>query len=146
MKFSWSVLAGIFIWNLKKQLPVVFYKKAVLKNFVMSRGRNHLCWSLFLIKLQAFRTAAQVLSWEYCEVFKNSCFEHARALLLNLCFCDYSFKNDKQVNNSHKNTFFRPVTVFKRHWQRCFPVSFEKCFKATFLQNTCELLLHHPLH
>ena len=31
----------------------VFYKKAVLKNFL----RKHLCWSLLLIKMQAYRPA-----------------------------------------------------------------------------------------
>ena len=32
----------------------VFFKRGVLKNFANIRGK-HLCWSLFLIKLQAFR-------------------------------------------------------------------------------------------
>ena len=34
----------------------MFYKKAVLKNFAIFTGKQ-LCWSLFLIKLQAFRLA-----------------------------------------------------------------------------------------
>ena len=34
--------------------PEVFNKKGVPKRFAMSKGK-HLCWSLFLIKLQAFR-------------------------------------------------------------------------------------------
>ena len=33
----------------------VFYKKGVLKNFVNFTGK-HLCWSLFLINLQAWRS------------------------------------------------------------------------------------------
>ena len=36
----------------QKQPPEVFYKKAVFKNFAIFTGK-HLCWSLFLIKLQA---------------------------------------------------------------------------------------------
>ena len=40
----------------QKQPPEVFYKKAVFKNFAIFTGK-HLCWSLFLIKLQALRTA-----------------------------------------------------------------------------------------
>ena len=36
--------------------PEVFYKKAILKNFAIFT-ENHLYWSLFLIKLQAFRPA-----------------------------------------------------------------------------------------
>ena len=56
-------------------------KKAVLKNFAIFTG-IHLCRSLFLIKLQAFRPATllkrdstQVFFFEYCEIFKNTCFE-----------------------------------------------------------------------
>ena len=37
--------------------PEVFCKKGVLKNFAVFTGK-HLCWSLFLIELQAFRPAA----------------------------------------------------------------------------------------
>ena len=43
----------------KNQAPEVFYKKAVLKNFSVFTGK-HLCWSLFLIKLQAFRSATSL--------------------------------------------------------------------------------------
>ena len=45
-------------------------KKAVLKNFAIFTGK-HLCWSLFLIKLLAFK----VFSNECCENFKNKFFE-----------------------------------------------------------------------
>ena len=38
----------------QKQPPEVFYKKAVLKNFAIFTGK-HMCWNLFLIKLQAIR-------------------------------------------------------------------------------------------
>ena len=36
----------------QKQPPELFFKKSVLKNFA-NLTRKHLCWSLFLIKLQA---------------------------------------------------------------------------------------------
>ena len=56
-------------------------KKAVLKNIAIFTG-IHLCWSLFLIKLQALRpatlikeTPTQVFFCEHCEVFKNTYFE-----------------------------------------------------------------------
>ena len=39
-----------------KQPSEVLYEKAVLKNFEACTGK-HLCWTLFLIKLQAFRAA-----------------------------------------------------------------------------------------
>ena len=42
--------------NNKKQLPEVFYKKAVLKIFSIFTGK-YLCLSLFLVKLRAFRSA-----------------------------------------------------------------------------------------
>ena len=38
--------------NSQNQPPEVFCKKGVLKNFANFTGK-HLCWSLFLIKLQA---------------------------------------------------------------------------------------------
>ena len=34
----------------------VFYERSVFKNFAIFTGK-HLCWSLFLIKFQAFRLA-----------------------------------------------------------------------------------------
>ena len=37
----------------KKQPPEEFYKKGVLKNFAIFTGK-HLCWGLFLIKLQTW--------------------------------------------------------------------------------------------
>ena len=49
-----NTCAFIFLlWN-QKQPPEVFYQKVVLKNFATFTGK-HLCWNLFLIKLQAFR-------------------------------------------------------------------------------------------
>ena len=46
----------MFTMNNKKQPPEVFYKKAVPKNFSIFTGK-YLCSSLFLIKLQVFRSA-----------------------------------------------------------------------------------------
>ena len=40
----------------QKQPPDVFYRKGVPKSFA-SFTEKHLCWSLFLIKLQAYRPA-----------------------------------------------------------------------------------------
>ena len=40
---------------------------------------NHLCWSFFLIKLQAFRPATQIPTQvffsQFCEISKNTYFE-----------------------------------------------------------------------
>ena len=40
-----------------KQPPEVFYKKKIRKIFAIFTGK-HLCWNLFLIELQGFRSAA----------------------------------------------------------------------------------------
>ena len=50
----------------------MFFEIGVLKNFAIFTEEN-LCWSLLLIKLQAFRPT-QVFSCEYCEIFENSFF------------------------------------------------------------------------
>ena len=61
---------------MQKQPPEVFYKKSVPKNFPIFTGK-HLCWSLFLIKLQAWR------------IFANSYFCHqkhpSRGFLVKRC-------------------------------------------------------------
>ena len=44
----------------------------LFKNFA---GKFLCCWSLILIKLQAFRTPAQVFSCEICKTFKNIYFK-----------------------------------------------------------------------
>ena len=49
-------------------------QRAVLKNSAIFTGK-HLCWSIFLIKLQAFALFTQVFSCEYCDIFKNTSFE-----------------------------------------------------------------------
>ena len=50
-------------------------RKGVLRNFAQFIGK-HLCQSLFLIKLHGLHrlqeTPAQVFSWEFCEIFKNT--------------------------------------------------------------------------
>ena len=59
-------------------------KIGVLLNFTIFT-RKHLCWSLILIKLQALIpvTSTQLLSFEYCDIFKNSFFD--RTTLVAAC-------------------------------------------------------------
>ena len=45
----------------------VFYKKGVLKNFAKFTG--YLCWSLFLMKFQALRTATLIKNDSSAVVF-----------------------------------------------------------------------------
>ena len=42
---------SIYDMEIQKQPPEVFYKKDVFKNFGIFTGK-HVCWSLFLMKLQ----------------------------------------------------------------------------------------------
>ena len=61
----------------KSSRSQMFFKTAVLKNLAIFPGK-HLCWSLFLIKLQPCNfikkeTPTKAVSSEYCEIFKN-CF------------------------------------------------------------------------
>ena len=50
----------------------MFLKICVLKNLANFTGK-YLCWSLFLIELQAHQkdTPAQVFSCEICQIFNN---------------------------------------------------------------------------
>ena len=53
----------------------MFFKIGVLKNFAIFTGKC-LCWSLFLIKLQAYNfikkeIPTQEFSYEYCKIFKK---------------------------------------------------------------------------
>ena len=50
--YCWKIFEQIVtVAYLKKQQPEVICKKGALKNFTNFTG-NHLCWSLFIIKLQ----------------------------------------------------------------------------------------------
>ena len=69
-------------------------KKGVLKNFANFKGK-HLCWSLFLIKLQAFRSATLIKKRlqhrhffvKFVKLFKNTYFEERqRATASKLLF------------------------------------------------------------
>ena len=53
----------------------MFFKKGALKSFAIFTGKC-LCWSLFLIKLQAYNfikkeIPTQEFSYEYCKIFKK---------------------------------------------------------------------------
>ena len=58
--------------HLRSSCLHIFFKIGVFKNFANFRGK-HLCWSLFLIKLQK-ETPIQVLSGEICKILWNSFF------------------------------------------------------------------------
>ena len=56
LNYKCSRNAHVTLFSIQRQPPDVFIKKAVLNNFPIFAGK-HLCWSLFLIKLQDFRPA-----------------------------------------------------------------------------------------
>ena len=43
----------MYVQYVQKQPPEMFFKKGALKNFANMTGK-HLCWSLFLIKMEAW--------------------------------------------------------------------------------------------
>ena len=69
---------------IQRQSTEMFYKKAVLKDFAMFTG-NQLCWSLFIIKLQAFRPTVLL------KILQHRCFPVnvtkflRRAFFQNIC-------------------------------------------------------------
>ena len=95
--FDYAILGGKMKFSIK-----CFFNKFkkqpfadVLQNRCSQEFPRHykqLCWSIFLIKLQAWRPAIfkkrlqhRCFCCEYCEIFKNSFFiEHIRWLLLNV--------------------------------------------------------------
>ena len=87
----------LLMWEYRSSRRRCSVKEGVLKDSA-NFTEKHLCWSLFLIKLQAFRPVTllkrkpnQVFSCEICEMFKNTFFtEHIRWLLLKLYEVDSS--------------------------------------------------------
>ena len=64
----------------------MYFRISVLKKFAMFT-RKHLCWSLFLINMQAWRPATllkrdsnTVFSWEIFKIFKNIFFYRTRSV------------------------------------------------------------------
>ena len=49
----------------------MFSKIDILKNSAIFTGK-HLCWSIFLMKLQVWWLYSEVFSSEYCGIFKNT--------------------------------------------------------------------------
>ena len=67
-----------FFLHIQKHSSKVFYKKAVIKNFAILTGK-HLCWSLFLIKLEAWNKKHKrffffKLEYLFCQRRKDTIF------------------------------------------------------------------------
>ena len=89
--FSWkydTILRKIkYFWintPFKSSRSQMFFKMGDLTNFAIL-ANNHLCWSLFLIKLQTAcnfikKRLQQVFFYQYCEVFKIRFFTELQRL------------------------------------------------------------------
>ena len=130
----------------------MFFKISILKNFPMFTGK-HLYWSLFLIKLQAFR----FFPVNIAELLRTAFFiEHLRWLLLQMsCFtlhfqkdvAEYiavlhciivSFWNVKLLSFA----FIRCTTVVIRCTTRCYSTSFivTRCHSLSLAVVRCHSL------
>ena len=70
----WSAEIQMYLGQGRSSHRSCSIKVSDLKNFAIFAG-DHLCWSLFLIKLHVFRPATlliQVFLYEYCEISKTS--------------------------------------------------------------------------
>ena len=111
--------------TLRSSRSQMFFKIGVLKNLAIFT-RKHLCWSLFLIKLQAWRplhfiekeTPTQVFFCEYCEIIENSFFiEHLLLIIL--------FRN-----------FYVMIELFGRFWIQNWYFSYFLCHCFVLFHNS----------
>ena len=72
--FTAKMIVKVRIIGIKSSHRMCSMKKAIFKNFAIFTGK-HLFWSLFLIKLHAWRKKMQVFSCGYCEIFKKTYIE-----------------------------------------------------------------------
>ena len=111
-----SLISGI-----KSSGSKMIFKISALKNFENFTGK-HLCWSLFLIKLQAFRlyyskTPTQVFSCKISKIFKNTFFSQNSShswfcsiihFFIARKFCKYHFfRSCKDKTNNHSKIYLR---------------------------------------
>ena len=119
----------------RSSLLQVFFKIGVLKNFTTFKEK-HLCWSLFLIKLQAWRPTlyqkeilTQVFSYKYCKIVKNS-FLYRTPLMAASGFLTKLAENNFEENHSLIK-FFSEISQ-KLFLSLCYSVSKNNYFKRFF--------------
>ena len=83
----------MFISKSRTSHPEVFYKLGILKNFVKFTGKP-LCQSIFFIKKD---TLAQVLSFGFFKIFKNTFFYSTPAGNVRTAYAPY--KADSQIDS-----------------------------------------------
>ena len=93
----WATTSAEHLWKYasayRSSRSQMFFKIVFLKNFANFTGK-HICWSLFLIKLQAFRSSAVlkrdsntgIILWNLRNLFKNTFFtEHVLTVTASVC-------------------------------------------------------------
>ena len=116
----------------------VFCEKGVLKNLPDFTGK-HLCWNLFLVKLNAF-SGLQIYQNKnrlqyrfFCEIFKNTYFEeHLRTTASKLLFREKPHWLNKMRFIDIANTFHKDRSSRLRLF--CKNVVFKKFTKFTIKQ------------
>ena len=92
----------------------MFFKIGALKNFAIFPGKC-LCWSLFLIKLQAYNSIkrrfhpTQKFSYEYCKIFK-------KVLYKQLQVATFGYSNQSRI--------FQEITTLKFQGQQASQFTF----------------------
>ena len=90
-------------------------KKGVLKNFAIYTGKD-LCWSLFLIKLQAFRPAI-LLKWDpKAVVFMWILRNFEEHLFSKTCANKHSSRSSTKLEVIFRNKYFLWICLFYICW------------------------------
>ena len=125
----------------------MFYKKAVLKNFAIFTGK-HLCWSHFLIKLQAWSSywsftvnvAKFLIAFaNICLIaFANGCFYTCERLRLNVSCVEEEYRWF-WLSGNHA---ILSLTLETRNWidargsqalRKCFMYSILRVVRSAFI-------------
>ena len=122
------------VYRFRRSRSKMFFKIVVLKIFTILT-RKHLYWSLLLIK----ETPTQVISCEYCDIFKNKFFNRTSLVvafdvyrlnpldyLTHFRLCSLS-----QITWVHQN--MRHFQIFRSNHHRC---SVEKSVLKNFVKFT----------
>ena len=110
------------LWNLlcKSSRSQIFFKIGVLKNVAIFTAK-HMCWSLFLMKLQAWRAATSSKRDSNTSVFlwAASFIEHLRWFLLIITqIKDQTRKRKKCWKNIKKKRFYSCINIYFCSWHR----------------------------
>ena len=115
-------------------------KKAILKNFAIFT-KKHLCWNLFLIKLQA----TQVFSFEYCKILKNTNFEEhlqtvaSALLLMHFLVSCFKFIIQAKGLKGFDHELSQIFVMLCLHWHHLYNLKTKKTMKECCFQWSCRL-------